>query len=94
MQFKKIKKKRCQSGKAGSRNEFHEEKVETNQEKMMTNVGAHYERTMARMDSQLQEMDTTILGANCEKLEAVGERKVAPKEEAVEHWWTNMGTII
>jgi hypothetical protein len=37
---------------------------------MMAKLDAHHKKMMARMDSQLEKMDTTILEANREKMEA------------------------
>jgi hypothetical protein len=37
---------------------------------------------MARMDSQLEKMDTMNLEANWEKSEVTAEQQAAPKEEA------------
>jgi hypothetical protein len=41
----------------------------------MAKSDVHHERMMARMDSQLQKMDTTDLEANWEKSEAVAEQQ-------------------
>jgi hypothetical protein len=49
--------------------------IETNQEKMMAKLDDHHKRTMGRMDSQLEKMDTMDLEANREKSEAVAEQQ-------------------
>lgn len=47
--------------------------VETNQEKM-AKLDASRERMMAGMDPRLEKMDTMVLEANWEMLEAVAEQ--------------------
>jgi hypothetical protein len=50
---------------------------------MMPKLVAHYRRMMARMDSQLEKMNTTYLVDSQEKLDAIVDKLDVPKREAV-----------
>jgi hypothetical protein len=64
----------------------HQEEIRTN---VIAKLDTHHERMMARMDSQLQKMETcrektnaTDLEANPEEIESEVEHEEVPKEEA------------
>jgi division protein CdvB (Snf7/Vps24/ESCRT-III family) len=50
---------------------------------MMPKLDAHYTRMMARMDSQIEKMNTTDLMDSQEKLDTIADKQDVPKREAM-----------